>query len=205
MKKLILMITVISLLLCGCTPAKTGQDSSHQPGTAVTKASDYFPAVPGNHWSYLGEGNEYASFTREAVYSKGNLVQFTTDNGGATTANIFEIGNDYIKSVYLEAESYEPGNLLEQSITPNDDTILLKEPLAVGTTWKNGGDKREIVSINTTLDTPAGSFNDCLKIKISTEYSTTYDYYQAGLGLIKSEFSSEGTIITSTLEEFRIH
>ncbi len=204
-KKLFLMITVISLLLCGCTPAETNQDPSNQPGEGIIKASDYFPAVPGSHWSYLGEGNEYASFTRKTLYEKGNLVQFTTDNGGTVTTTIFEIGKDYIKSVYFEGESYEPGNFLEQGFTPNDDTIVIKEPLAVGTTWKNENDSREIVSIDTTINTPAGNFDNCLKIKITTENSTMYDYYQEGTGLIKSEFLSEGNTITSTLEEFQIN
>ncbi len=204
MKDYLLIITVVFLLLCGCTAAETSPDPS-QPAQSVIKASDYFPAIPGNHWSYLGEGNEYASFTREVLYSKDQLVQFTTDNGGTVATRIFELGNDYVKSVYFEGESYQPGNFLDQGFTPNDDTILIKEPLAVGSAWENAEDRREIVSLNAAMNTPAGKFGNCLKIEITSEFSTIYEYYKEGVGLVKSEFLSEGNTITSTLEEFQIN
>lgn len=196
----------IVVFACGCT---TGQDNP--PGNDITptntgteKVGDYFPITPGSRWVYLGEGNEYASYTQEAMYTEDNMAQFVSDNGGTVMTSIFEIHDDYVKRVYQEGETYNPDNYLKAGFTPNDDTILLQAPIKIGASWTNSGSTREIVSVNSNVDTPAGSFDNCIKVKVSFENSTTYEYYHKNTGMIKSEFHSDGAVVTSTLEEFEI-
>ncbi len=206
---LMLILIFMAVLSFGCTPEQgTKSEDNKTPSAAngekTEKVSDYFPATPGSRWVYLGEGNEYASYTQEAVYSKDNMAQFVSNNGGTSMTSIFEINDNYVKRVYQEWEIYDPDNYLETGFTPNDDTIMLKGPIAIGTSWTNEASSREIVSINSNINTPAGSFDNCVKVKINFENSTIYEYYHKNTGLVKSEFLSQDARVTSTLEEFEI-
>jgi phosphoenolpyruvate-protein kinase (PTS system EI component) len=60
------------------------------------------------------------------------------------------------------------------------------------------------VDINAALDTPAGRFENCVKVKITGQNSTIYEYYKEGVGLVRSEFLSGDTSVTSTLEKYNI-
>jgi len=75
----------------------------------------------------------------------------------------------------------------------------------VGTKWENfEGDYRKIVAVNAIVATPAGKFEKCVKVKITGQNSTTYEYYQEGIGMVKKEFISGDARVTSSLEEFNI-
>ncbi len=161
---------------------------------------DIFPLKEGNIWKYRGEGNEYASFSREVLYIQGDKIQMVEDNGGTISAIIFEITDKTIKRIYSKSEVYDRKNLIDQEA--NDDLIILKAPIRIGEKWETYEGTREIIDINTTVDTTIGKFENCIKIKIDAENSTMYEYYKVGIGLIKREFISEGMEVTSTLEEF---
>lgn len=96
--------------------------------------------------------------------------------------------------------------MLESGFTANDQTVILKSPLKKGTVWKNDKETREIAAIDAQVDTPAGNFSDCLKIKITNADSTSivYQYYAAGVGMVKREFIDGDFIVTSTLQEYNI-
>lgn len=52
-------------------------------------------------------------------------------------------------------------------------------------------DRAEIVSLNETCKTPAGTFSDCMKVKEGTALNileTEYKYYAPGIGLIQDEY-----------------
>jgi len=162
-----------------------------------------FPLKEGNTWQYRGEGNEYATFSREILFIGGDRVQFVEDNGGTVSASIFEITEKSIKRIFFNGEEYDKRNLLAQEA--NDDLIILMAPVRVGTKWETQDDKREIVEIDAKVDTPIGKFKDCIKVKINAENSTMYEYYKMGIGLVKREFISEGMSVTSTLEGYNIN
>lgn len=199
----------LGLIMVGCsgpfnTPPQTGggKDKPKQQET-VKNPGDYFPLTRGSTWKYLGEGNEYASFNREVTHEKGNLSQTKTDNGGTVSAAVFETTDCAVTRVFFKGEEYDGKDFLET--TPNDNTIILKAPLEVGTSWVDqSGVLREIVDVKATVYTPAGNFESCVKVKISNEHSTIYEYYKEGVGMIKSEFISGDTKVTSTLEKYNI-
>jgi len=163
--------------------------------------SGYFPLSQGNTWQYQGEGNEYASFIREVVFVKGNRAQIKEDNGGTVSASVFEVSEQEITRIFFQGEAYEEKNLLDAE--PNDDLVILKAPLQVGTTWETKDGTREIVDINATVDTPAGRFDQVLKVKISHPDSTMYEYFKEGIGMVKKEFISGETKVTSSLEKYQ--
>lgn len=210
----LLAAVVLAGLLAGCAqtqqPAPAPDASQNQvpgdqaPAPAVEPAlKDYFPLTVGSAWYYQGEGNEYASFSRKVVFAEGSRAQIREDTGGTVAASVFETTEEAVTRIYFQGEAYEDKNLL--GVQPNDSTVLLKKPLAVGTSWlPPKGGKREIVDLNAAVTVPAGSFEKLVKVKISDENSTMYEYYGRGVGLVKREFISGETRVTSSLESYVI-
>lgn len=163
---------------------------------------NFFPVSVGSTWEFLGEGNEYAAFVRKALFKEGDRAQFSEDNGGTVSASIFKVTEKEIVRTFLRGEEYNNENLMKEKA--NDATVILKAPLKAGTKWKNSGDNREIVATDAVVETPAGKFTDCIKVSIKTDNSTMYEYFKAGVGMVKREFVSEGMTVTSTLEKYEI-
>jgi hypothetical protein len=163
---------------------------------------DFFPLAEGSTWQYKGEGNEYASFVRKVLFVEGDKAQVSEDNGGTVSSSVFEITEAAITRVFFQGEEYNEAKLLDKE--SNDSLIVLKSPLAVGTKWESKEGTREIAAMDAVVDTPAGKFENCIKVSIKMENSTMNEYYKEGVGLVKREFESEGMKVTSTLEKYQI-
>jgi len=223
--KRLLSIIVIALLVMftvfqtGCPTATkpTPQKSTQGKPKATNQAPDrkpravkpvsaklgrFFPLTKGSTWSYLGEGNEFASFSREVLFTRGNLAQIQEGNGGTVSAMVFRTTGTAVTRVLNFPETYDPVNLLGRK--PNDSTVILKAPLRAGTKWKTPGGSREIVSVNEVVTTPAGTFRNCILVKIPGKESTVKEYFKEGVGMVKREFESGETRVSSTLEKYTI-
>lgn len=164
--------------------------------------ADYFPTAPGSYWRYQGTGNEFASFTREVLFEVGSRAQFREDNGGTVSAAVYEITNDAVTRVFFAGEMYGDDNVLNRP--PNDATVILRAPLKEGTKWGSKGAVREITGLKKPVETPAGTFENCIEVTISSENSTVYEYYARNIGLVKRQFASGGYQVTSSLEAYDI-
>jgi len=171
-------------------------------GSAVTVTGDYFPLHKGDKWVYRGEGNEYASFSREVLFTEGNLAQILERNGGADVTKIFQITGSTVTEVFKRVEQSAPVNLLHEKA--NEQRILLKAPLLTGTKWNDGDTQFEIVDTAATVKTPAGTFANCLKIRsvFSADSSVMYQYYAKGVGMVEQDFITGGEKISSSLESY---
>jgi len=176
---------------------------NEKPGEETAKKpADYFPLTKGSTWQYLGEGNEFASFTREVIFASENRAQIKEDNGGTVSAAVFETTDETVTRIFFQGEAYVNEDFLNAE--PNDNLVILKTPLQVGTKWETADSTREIIDLNASLDTPAGKFDQLLKIKITFPDSVIFEYYKDGVGMVKREFESEDIKVTSTLEKFEI-
>lgn len=175
-------------------------DPKEQPTAGRIQA--YLPLAAGNTWSYRGEGNEYASFTRQVAYSEGNLTQIEENNGGTITSSVFRVTEDTVTRVFFQGETYEAKNFLKEE--PNDNTVILTKPLEVGNLWNDDQGTRQITELNANVETPAGRFDNCLVIEITSPNSKILEYYKEGVGLVKREFRSNDTVVTSELESFKV-
>ncbi|NLL51576.1 MAG: GerMN domain-containing protein [Peptococcaceae bacterium] len=189
----------LSLLAPASSQTKQPEEAKEEK---TSKPADYFPLTQGSTWQYLGDGNEYASFTREVLYAEGNKSQIKEDNGGTVSTSIYQISTDAVTRIYFTGEDYEPKNMLNQP--GNQNITMLKGPIKPGTKWTAGSSTREIVDINAVVNTPAGKFDNCVKVKITEEFSTLYEYYKKDIGLIKREFVLENDKITSVLTNYSI-
>jgi len=199
-----IMFIIFGMLLTGCA-GTTGPDSGQKPpleNPADQSISEYFPHTVGSTWKYKGEGNEYASFIREVLYTDGDKAQMQDNNGGTISQSVYRITDNEIVRTFFQGEEYEEKNFIDEE--SNDNTVLLKKPLKTGEEWQEPNGIREIIDTNSTVETPAGKFEGCIKIEIDTQGSVMFEYYKAGVGLVKREFISGDTTITSSLEEFTI-
>jgi hypothetical protein len=136
------------------------------------------------------------------LLTEGDRAQVVEDNGGTTSASVFKITDEEILRTFFQGEEYNEKNLLDEE--SNDNLVILKAPLTVGAKWETSKDAREIVETDAVVETPAGKFEGCIKVSIKSENSTMYEYFKAGIGMVKREFISEGMTVTSTLEKYEI-
>ena len=210
MKKTLLFtfILLLSVSLLGCAnggnPPQPAENTppTEGPQQETVSLKDFFPLSKGSTWKYLGEGNEYASFNRKVLFVEGDRAQTVEDNGGTVSASIFKTTENEIIRTFFQGEESNETNLLDQK--PNDTLVILKAPLSVGTKWEVQEGVREIVEIDAIVDTPAGKFEGCIKVSIKMQNSTMNEYFKAGVGMVKREFTSEGMVVTSTLEKYDI-
>lgn len=209
---LLAFLVFINVFPTGCTQPKepNTQQPKEEPKTQEPKTQvppkqtlspgDFFPVSVGSTWEYEGEGNEFASFGREVLFASGDRAQIREDNGGTVSAAVFKISPDAVSRIFFMGEAYGKENFLNNN--PKEDTIILKAPLQVGTKWEEPNGTREIVDMSVKVDTPAGSFDECIKVKISSKDSTLYEFYKKDIGMVKREFNSGDTVVTSSLKEY---
>lgn len=204
----ILIFFVLSLFLfSGCaSPTPTPNPTPVPPGDDKPKVSitEYLPLKEGNKWSYEGIGNEFASYTQEVTHEKKNKYQVVVYSG-TVTANRYEVTEDSILHTYKEHEYYDDKSILDSP--DNLDATLLKLPFEVGADWVSEENSYEIFSINSTVQVPAGTFTDCLVVKITYKDSgnSSFQYYKKGVGMVKSEYVLDNDEkIQSLLKEYTI-
>ncbi|MHB1421399.1 MAG: TapB family protein [Bacillota bacterium] len=211
MKKLLTVgiVVLLALLLVVLLVDKLDKAPVEQDGqtTTISTPGDYFPLTKGSTWDYEGTGNEYASFTREVLFTEGDLAQITESNGGTDITRIYKTTDEAVISIFNMGESYTRENMLNQK--PNENTTILMSPLVKGTKWIGKNVEREIVDTSATVETPAGVFKDCLKVTVINREqgvdSTVYEYYAKGVGMVKEEFIFSGEIaVTSSLKAYHI-
>lgn len=84
--------------------------------------------------------------------------------------------------------------------SPNDDEILLSEPIKVSNQWKIKGGTREITAVDKLVSIPIGSFST---VEISTYYddgSRCVQYYMRSVGLIAQYDLDEKGLLSSVYE-----
>ena len=108
----------------------------------------------------------------------------------------------YFTNVYEIAEGefrfiFQYDGLKEEDTTDIESaeiSIILQEPLIVGHSWMNLLEMEsvsEITSINETIETPIGIFEDVLKVTTSfSNGDIGISYFALGYGFIKSVFQS---------------
>lgn len=187
---------LLILFLAGCLTL-TACSKAEPP-----KPADFFPMTKGSFWEYEGEGNEFASFTREVLFTDSGRAQLRENNGGTVTASVIEATETAVIRVFSRAEAYGEENYMEKQATEN--TVLLKAPVEVGTKWEVQDGIKEITDVNATVTTPAGKFEKCVAVTANYGESTIVEYYKAGIGLVKREFTSGDIKVTSSLKRYEI-
>lgn len=180
-----------------------GSNPGAQQQTSAVK--DYFNYQENTRYVYEGQGNEYASYTTYVDYIKENRVQLRSNNGGTETVKVLENRNGELTQLMARGETYFREDFTQSlnvnSSSPNKGEILIKEPIAKGTTWTLPDNrKRTISNLEVEVSTPSGNYK---AVEVTTEGNggKTADYYAPNVGLVKTVFTSNGTEVSSTLSK----
>lgn len=199
---LIVMMLITFLTGCSVIDMKPAPSDNEEEKSIAA----YLPLSVGNYWSYEGIGNEYATYTEKVTHQKDKKYQVIVDNGGTVTANRYEVTDSSIVNTLRQPEFYEDKNILDSPV--NYHAVLLQSPLTLGNTWESEGNTCEIVDTMATVDVPAGTFENCLAIKITFVDSgnISYYYYKKGVGMVKTEYVMPGNdSIISQLKEYSLN
>ncbi|MBK5239937.1 GerMN domain-containing protein [Clostridium sp.] len=174
------------------------KDNSSKETVVTAKIGDYYPLEESIKYTYVGEGNEYATYSVFVDYLRGTRQQIRVNNGGTETVQVLENSDGELRRIYSKGENYYREDVTSQS---NDIDVLLKEPLSKGNSWTlSDGSKRSITSLKVAIKTPLASY-ECIEVTTVRQDSTDKSYYAANVGLVKTLFSSEGYEVTSSLNK----
>lgn len=178
-------------------------EPASEEGGATVDPYDYF-MPDGSTASFLGEGNEYASFTLRTVYMEGDHVAVYEDNGGTAALRVYRLSEDAIELVEEQVEFYEDYTAtLEELEALEPIRTYLTFPLESGTVIG----ERTVVETDATVETPFQNFEQVIVLESEgTEGSIVKTYFAEGYGEVKREFrmqeeDQEEFVVTSVLEE----
>ncbi len=201
-------IAILLILIFGLTACSQVDNPGREENQKALNLKAYFPMHQGMEYSYAGEGNEFAPFTRRIMFTRYNYLQLTDDNGGTVVVKVYKYNDNEITEVFSEGEFYGNEDIIPD-VRDNEEKseIILKAPLEVGNSWSSNDQEREIVAVDQEVKVPAGTFYQVIKIKITYQDSnnTGYEYYAPNIGLIKNEYVGEGFEIISELESFTLN
>ncbi|MGP6140339.1 GerMN domain-containing protein [Jeotgalibaca sp. A127] len=228
-KKHLLSLVIVGLFVTGCRPTGTDVESSDsvissesqvesssqsssevessessessEPANETASIAAYFPFEENVAYSFVGMGNEFATYTKYPQYLENNRIQYVTNNGGTETVEVLEYADGTLTQVFQRPETYFRENMLNKT---SDDagTILLKEPLALGTAWDNpSGSASEITAMSLSIETMLGTF-PAIEVTTTDDDTITKQYYVEGMGLVKELFTDNAGSyeVSSTLE-----
>jgi len=205
MKKIVFIVTLLFtlILLNGCANKNDNkppiEDLKSQETKQPLTIQDYYSFKENTNYVYEGEGNEYASYNVLVDYIEENRVQIRSNNGGTEMVKVLENKDGELTLLFSREETYFRENLIQSPVNKNE--ILLKEPLTKGTSWTLAdGRKRSITNVEVDVTTPLGTYKT-LEVTTEGKDDKTQDYYAPNIGLVKSIFTSNGTVVTSSLSK----
>lgn len=220
MPKLLLFSLVVLVMMTACgkedpevqSPTETTvtEDNSEQAVDEPSVEQEVDPAdffMPdASIASFLGEGNEYASFTLRTVYMDATHVAVYEDNGGTVMLKVYRIGKDEIVLVKEQAEFYEEYTATAEELEALEPVrTYLAFPLEAGDVV----DEQTIFETDALVETPFKKFEQVIVLeREETDDSVNKTYFAKGYGEIKREFrmqeeGQEEFVVTSVLEDIK--
>lgn len=170
---------------------------------ATVDPYDYF-MPDGSTAAFLGEGNEYASFTLRTVYLDGEHVAVYEDNGGTVMLKVYRLSEETIDLVMEQGEFYEDYSATAEELEALEPIrTYLTFPLEIGTVIG----ERTVIETDAAAETPFENFEQVTVLESEGEEgSIVKTYFAEGYGEIKREFrmqeeGQEEFVVTSVLEE----
>lgn len=221
MKKELKIIMMMSIFLTGCgihsqdkkiktqTPPEienqeTDQDTEQETDQVNQNLEAWFPKFENEVYYYEGINNEFAELIITPQFTQENYFQTVTNNDGTTIAEVYEYKDDEIIRVFARPETYFRDNFMNIGIITDyeDDEVILKKPIAEGTTWENEDREFEITAIEKEITVPAGTYTT-IEVTENTDDITIKKYYAEDMGLIYEVSETGEMTIESKLENIK--
>lgn len=184
-------------------------------------AAEYFPMAVGDKWDLSNGGLEDVGYSEQVLFGSGTYYQNKLEVPGMSwDVVVYEVAADKVAIIYSAMKSgvsasfttvdAENTDLIKQpGFTGNDRRVILQGPISVGNAWSDNYQDSLIVSTTESVSTPAGVFNNCVKVKRSSAASEmiSYDYYAPQVGPVKRDYIMAGqeAFKSSLLEAYTVH
>ena len=183
--------------------------------TDITSAQNYYPATIGNTWVLEStDGAERTTYIIEATDESFNgeqvrILEITTEVLGTSTVRtstfLFQVEGEGMKLHRIVAELGDVFGVARMEFSP--PAVFFPPTLQLGEVWETQGETEanivgaltvssvnEVVAVEDVV-TPAGTFEDCLKIRVRTRStaalgvsrSTSYQWLAPDHGPVKFE------------------
>lgn len=162
-----------------------------QPNNALY----YFPLKEGNWWLEISSKTGKSVGKLKVMKTEDDFFILKRSLKGLTTTFMYEYKEGKLKII----NSIITMGRMKKKKTM--DQIILKDPIKVGTTWKDSeGHIYTIVSVNESVEIKIGKFTKCLKIQdVNTQMKNmgapknvyiSYQYYAPKVGKILTAFKN---------------
>lgn len=149
---------------------------------SFANGQDYFPIDPGTEWTY---GNARPSTPNMKMYIGQESVEW---NGKSyqqmrTLTVVDSAGQESVPSVLLRKG--KKGNLYGINLAISEEEYLFfpGKPEA-GFSWTGLSGLSRITSTTGTIETPVGTFVDCIIVESIAGTAKAYSYYQENKGMV---------------------
>ena len=193
MKKIIYLLSLVLVLfsLAGCNTQNPDDGNS-------AKASDYFPILENTRYIYQGEQNDYGTFDVYPDYTNDQAMQLRFNNNNTYELAVIKTADDQVTLTYLNQNVNYRENFLEKT---NTDQVLLKTPIATGTTWQvSEGVTGTITNVAVSVETPIATY-EAIEVTTQSSDQTMIAYYVEDVGLVKRTTTTANSSVTSILNE----
>lgn len=183
---------------------ETDEDTEEEVNAVNQTLADWIPRLDNVVYNYEGFGNEYASFKWTPQFNQENYYQIAKDNSGTTMVEIYEYSDDEIVRTFSRPETYFRDNFTSIGIIDEyeENEVILKKPIAVGTSWTSDTASYEITAIDKEIKVPAGDYKT-VEVTIEYDDSVIKRYYAENVGLVYERTETEGFEIESKLAEIQ--
>jgi hypothetical protein len=187
------LVVVAALLVMGACDNPSASYTGDIPQAGIT---EYFPVSAGNWWTY------------ETTFPSSLVEPISVHD------TVFVAGIEGNIAILRGPGSYEAeyritADVVTQIVALNgtldSSAHVIRTPLSVGAQWQSYHDAHEIVAVDSTVDTPAGIFQDVVVVETHTcagralmFCKTSYcirTFYAKDVGLIKTTTRPAGSDI----------
>lgn len=176
------------------------KNTEELPDEKLATIADYYPFNENIKMEYEGIGNEFAEQTTFIEFIEDNRAQLKIFNPGTVVVKVIENKDGELREVFREGEFYHIENMIDT--TNENNNIILKEPLKVGTSWNiEEGYKRSITGIDVDIETP---YKKLKALEVTTELGDgkkQFDYYVKDIGHVASIYRDGEFEVKTLLEE----
>ena len=167
------------------SPAEEAETPSEE-GVGVTYTVDeLYPFEENVCRVYEGTGNEFSGYDEYVDFLDGSRIQLRRNNGGTEIVSVLEKKDGMLVEIISRPETYYKENFLDKD--PEENRILLKEPLALNASWESDGQTVTVTGVDVEVKTGIGTFK-ALEVTRATkgkESEKRVEYYVRGMGLVK--------------------
>jgi len=191
MQKLFVFTAVVAVLLVGAG--------------CKSKSKDIMPLTVGNAWTY--EGYMLQSTDTVATTTMNVKVEKTaTLTSGESVFEMSTTSAMHLRTpdttITTTSTSYarEAGDAILSYTSLSDstgDTVIMTD-LSVGKKWTSGSGTDEVIA-QENVTVGAGTYSDAWKIKGTISGDVMYEWFAPGVGLVKTDGTSEEQDVTYTI------